>query len=159
MYGYMARKVPAHMPHFIDRQIMRKLQSKFSNEYARTSANRFRSSDDMQYAFAYYYYVMSELEEFNETKLFEEIDLNMNGRLDASEIMVMNLRINPKPFSVNYRNLDPQAPLLEMLTLNSDFALHLNNCLANASADDASGKVFISKSQFRKCTSLVEFLR
>lgn len=80
LYGYAARKVPAHMPHFVDLEIMEALHSRFPDEFERTSAARFRRGDDMQFAFSYYYYVMSEVDEFNATRLFNEYDLNANEK-------------------------------------------------------------------------------
>lgn len=55
----VARKVPAHMPHLIDRAVMAELQADpfFAEHWAATSARRFRAGSDMQYAFAYYLHV------------------------------------------------------------------------------------------------------
>ncbi len=89
------------MPHLIDRQIMRNLQEKFKDEFEKTSSNRLITSNDMQYAFTYYYYVMSELEEFNESRLFDVFDLNMKGLLDESDLMVIKLKMSARPFSLN----------------------------------------------------------
>lgn len=41
------------------RDIMSRMQSKWSSEWRETAAHRFRSPIDMQYAFAYYYYVIN----------------------------------------------------------------------------------------------------
>eukprot|EP01034_Spumella_vulgaris_P024664 gene24664-31033_t len=57
-YGVEARKVPAHLPHMIDTDVMNEMQSKFSQEWQETSQHRFRSVKDMQYSFSYYYYVI-----------------------------------------------------------------------------------------------------
>lgn len=59
------------MPHMIDmyrnssspifnlcRDIMNEMQEKWKEEWEKTSNHRFRSPEDMQYAFAYYYYVI-----------------------------------------------------------------------------------------------------
>ena len=48
------------MPHMIDVPIMQKLQSKFPAEFERTSSHKFRSSDDVQYAFAYFWFLMED---------------------------------------------------------------------------------------------------
>ena len=58
-FGAELRKVPAHMPHMIDAALMRDLQARWPDEWNATSSHRFRSGRDMQYSFAYYYYVMS----------------------------------------------------------------------------------------------------
>lgn len=124
VYGYTARKVPAHMPHFIDKQIMHELQKKFSENFEKTSQNRFRTAQDMQYAFSYYYFVMSELEEFNSTKLFDEFDLNSNRVLDHSEIILINLRLSPRPFSAS-SFVPHEAPVSDMYKLEKEFSDNL----------------------------------
>lgn len=50
----------AHMPHFIDCNIMVRLQRQFEEYFELTSSHRFRSNDDMQFAFSYFYYLMNE---------------------------------------------------------------------------------------------------
>lgn len=149
MYGYMTRKVPAHMPHFIDRRIMSRLQDKFRSQFDQTSSNRFRSKNDMQYAFAYYYYVMSEVEEFNASKLFDqELDLNANGQLDLSEIMILNLRMSTHSFSSSIDN-----DLNDMFNLSPELAGHLNRCSTD------HNRTVLTKHMFLSCQDLVEFIR
>ncbi len=58
-FGTEARKVPAHVPHMINVEFMNEMQRRWEGEWIKTSENRFRSSSDMQYAFAYYHYVMN----------------------------------------------------------------------------------------------------
>lgn len=152
IYGYMPRKVPAHMPHFIDKHIMSDLQKKFAKEFEATSRNRFRTSTDMQYAFSYYYYAMSEQTEFNSSVLFDEFDLNSNGQLDYSEIILINLRLSPRPFAVS-DYVPHEAPSSEMYTLQSEFSQFLNQCLNSSK----TGK--LSKEEFLSCDNLVGFLR
>ena len=43
------------MPHMIDRDIMAELQSQF--DFDATSSHRFRASNDMQFAFSYFYFL------------------------------------------------------------------------------------------------------
>ena len=57
-FGRRARKVPAHMPHMIDVSVMTALQARWPAEFEATSAHRFRSSNDIQYSFAYFTAVM-----------------------------------------------------------------------------------------------------
>lgn len=52
------RKVPAHMPHFIDVDVLRQVDSSFQAEFEATSRNRFRSPQDLQFAFAYFQFIM-----------------------------------------------------------------------------------------------------
>ena len=130
IYGYMARKVPAHMPHFIDRQIMRRLQMKFRAEFEKTSANRLRTSTDMQYSFTYYYYVISEMSKRDAGVLFDELDLNMNGYLDESELMLVSLKVSARPFSSN-KFVPHEASANEMYSLNRELAQQLDACKKN----------------------------
>ena len=58
-YGKDARKVPAHMPHMIDRNAMEELQSMWPAQWNATSQHRFRSGKDMQYAFAYFHHLVN----------------------------------------------------------------------------------------------------
>jgi hypothetical protein len=136
---------------------MTKLQDKFKAEFERTSSNRFRSSTDMQYAFSYNYFIMSELEELNATRLFdEEVDLNANGVLDPSEIMIVNLRASPRSFSLAGSSYGNDAPASDMFVLNADLAASLAECRSNLSIANGS---LISRDQFLACRSLVEFFK
>lgn len=51
--------MPAHMPHMIVRSVIDELQAQLPEEWAATSAHRFRSHQDMQFSFAYYHYAMN----------------------------------------------------------------------------------------------------
>ena len=79
LYGHEPRKVPAHMPHFIQGDVMRALQDKFPQEFNRTSSHRVRTADDMQYAFSYFYFLMSEKQELNVQAAFERLDTDGTG--------------------------------------------------------------------------------
>ena len=86
-YGSEQRKAPAHMPHMIDRDIMAELQAAFPKEFEATSAHRFRDSEDMQFSFSYFYFLMNEKLEFVLEDFFAKtLDLNGDGTLDALEI-------------------------------------------------------------------------
>ncbi len=130
IYGYMARKVPAHMPHFIDREIMGKLQDKFQIEFDKTSSNRLRSSTDMQYAFSYYYYVISELETFDPSLIFDEIDLNMNNYLEETELIILSLKLSNLPFSPN-KFSQHEISATDMYKINNDMKSLLIDCIDN----------------------------
>lgn len=87
-YGPSARKVPAHMVHLIDRDVVNAVQALWPKEFDATSASRFRSPKDMQYAFTHFYYIMHAERAFNATAVFEdEIDLNGNGVVDSSPLL------------------------------------------------------------------------
>lgn len=59
-YGHITRYVPAHAQHLVDRDIVASMHSKFYAQFEATSAARFRKPTDMQFAFAYYYYIIQE---------------------------------------------------------------------------------------------------
>ena len=168
IYGYMARKVPAHMPHMIDRDIMNTLQLKFKNEFEATSANRWRTSTDMQYAFSYYYFVISEPNELNATSLFREFDLNRNKRLDANEIRIVNLRLNAEPFSLTSSNtillksLNPanvdQVDRHKLYELKQELRDLIIECNRNGSRDEAHDK-WIEMDVFVGCEPLFTYLK
>jgi len=87
VFGKFQRKVPAHMPHFVDKSIMAELQSKWSDRYDLTSSHRFRRSDDMQFAFAYFYYTVHRPVEFKFGEAWSEyVDRDRDGVLNIHEI-------------------------------------------------------------------------
>lgn len=150
IYGYSARKVPAHMPHLIDRSIMTDMQSKFRHEFDKTSGNRFRTAEDMQFSFSYYYFVMNEIDQFNASHLFAEYDLNLNSQLDPLELSLINLRLSSRPFSAS-DVASNAASLSEMYNLNPDLVDRMNSCnLTNSRR--------VTHDAFVQCTQLVEFL-
>ena len=79
VYGHEARKVPAHMPHFIQSDIMKSLQETFAEEFDKTSSHRVRTADDMQYAFTYSYFLMSQTKELDIEGTFEKLDTDKSG--------------------------------------------------------------------------------
>ena len=78
-YGHEARKVPAHMPHFIQSDVMQALQERFAEEFDRTSSHKVRTGDDMQYAFSYFYFLMNEKKEMDIPLAFERLDTDRSG--------------------------------------------------------------------------------
>lgn len=73
-YEFISRKVPAHSPIMIDRDIMGELQDKFSKEFRKTAGNKLRASNDMQYSFSYYYYLISESVNQSISEIFNWFD-------------------------------------------------------------------------------------
>ncbi|XXQ39478.1 EF-hand domain-containing protein [Plasmodiophora brassicae] len=86
-FSVQSRKVPAHMPHMIDKNIVYEMQSIWPAEFAATSSHRFRSSSDIQFAFSYFYYMMERPERFDATAFFRnEIDLDRDGYVSEMEL-------------------------------------------------------------------------
>uniref|UniRef100_A0A8D3C3W7 N-acetylglucosamine-1-phosphotransferase subunits alpha/beta n=1 Tax=Scophthalmus maximus TaxID=52904 RepID=A0A8D3C3W7_SCOMX len=99
-FGFTSRKVPAHMPHMIDRLIMQELQDTFPEEFDKTSCHRVRHSEDMQFAFSYFYFLMSAQQQLNVSEVFDEIDTDHSGVLSDREIRTLATRIHDLPLSL-----------------------------------------------------------
>jgi hypothetical protein len=143
IYGYSEiRRVPVHAPLLIDIEIMQRLQDKFKDQFEKTSSNKFRTSTDIQYAFAYYYFVMNEFEEFNASRFFDEADLNRDRFLEPSELNLLHLK---------FVFIDNQDSNTIKNDLSTKFLFHQSNCHNNMS-------VKMDRIKFLKCSSLLEFL-
>nr|XP_039262735.1 N-acetylglucosamine-1-phosphotransferase subunits alpha/beta-like [Styela clava] len=99
-FGFTQRKVPAHMPHFVDRDIMFELQEKYTKEYDITSSHKLRHSEDMQFAFSYNYYLMSVKEPLNFTKVFLSLDTDGSKVLSDREIRTLATRTHNLPLTL-----------------------------------------------------------
>ena len=106
-FGRISRKVPAHMPHFINKKIMEKIEKKWELQFNKTSSNRFRSEDDMQYSFTYFYYIMQKYNEKNLNELFFEFDKNKNGILDDYETHLLAYSLWKN--KVELENIKPES--------------------------------------------------
>jgi hypothetical protein len=87
-FGAEGRKVPAHVPHMIDREYMDEMQARWAQQWAATSSHRFRSSTDMQYSFSYYYYLMNrhKIHPHDLHKYLSMVaDTDRDGHLDENE--------------------------------------------------------------------------
>uniref|UniRef100_A0A8B9QDD4 N-acetylglucosamine-1-phosphotransferase subunits alpha/beta n=1 Tax=Apteryx owenii TaxID=8824 RepID=A0A8B9QDD4_APTOW len=99
-FGFTSRKVPAHMPHMIDRTVMQELQDMFPEEFDKTSFHKVRHSEDMQFAFSYFYYLMSAVQLLNISQIFDEVDTDQSGILSDREIRTLATRIHELPLSL-----------------------------------------------------------
>lgn len=99
-FGFTSRKVPAHMPHMIDRKVMQELQDLFPEEFDKTSFHKVRHSEDMQFAFSYFYYLMSAVQPLNVSQVFDEVDTDQSGILSDREIRTLATRIHELPLSL-----------------------------------------------------------
>lgn len=99
-FGFTSRKVPAHMPHMIDRIVMQELQDMFPEEFDKTSFHKVRHSEDMQFAFSYFYYLMSAVQPLNISQVFDEVDTDKSGILSDREIRTLATRIHELPLSL-----------------------------------------------------------
>jgi len=78
-FGFEARKVPAHSAHLVDRDAMFELQQRFPLEWDLTSSHKFRSPQDMQFAFSYYYFLFHEKEDISVEEIFDIFDSDSSG--------------------------------------------------------------------------------
>uniref|UniRef100_H3ACN5 N-acetylglucosamine-1-phosphotransferase subunits alpha/beta n=1 Tax=Latimeria chalumnae TaxID=7897 RepID=H3ACN5_LATCH len=125
-FGFTSRKVPAHMPHMIDRIVMEELQEMFPEEFDKTSVHKVRHSEDMQFAFSYFYYLMSAVQPLNISEVFEEVDTDYSGILSDREIRTLATRIHELPLSLQ------DLTSLEQMLINCSKALPINITLINA---------------------------
>uniref|UniRef100_A0A8C6T3L1 N-acetylglucosamine-1-phosphotransferase subunits alpha/beta n=1 Tax=Neogobius melanostomus TaxID=47308 RepID=A0A8C6T3L1_9GOBI len=119
-FGFTSRKVPAHMPHMIDRLIMQELQDMFPGEFDQTSGHRVRHSEDMQFAFSYFYFLMSAQRQLNVSDVFDEIDTDHSGILSDREIRTLATRIHELPLSLQ------DLTSLEQMLINCSKTLPTN---------------------------------
>nr|XP_033809201.1 N-acetylglucosamine-1-phosphotransferase subunits alpha/beta isoform X2 [Geotrypetes seraphini] len=99
-FGFTSRKVPAHMPHMVDRIVMQELQDMYPAEFDKTSTHKVRHSEDMQFAFSYFYYLMSAVAPLNISLVFDEVDTDKSGVLSDREIRTLATRIHELPLNL-----------------------------------------------------------
>ncbi len=84
----------------IDKQIIHYLQETFSDDFLRTSSNRFRSKNDMQFAFSYYHFIINEFKQLSPRgRHFADFDKN-----NTSKFMAFKFEL-PKTAEIIWRNL------------------------------------------------------
>ncbi|XP_076248426.1 N-acetylglucosamine-1-phosphate transferase subunits alpha and beta isoform X2 [Calliopsis andreniformis] len=96
-YGFERRRVPAHMPHLIDKWIAADMQTKFEYEFKKTSSHKVRNSEDMQFAFSYFYFLTSEKRKVPIEEIFDTFDTDKSGTWSDREIRTLLSRLYPLP--------------------------------------------------------------
>uniref|UniRef100_A0A3Q2YX68 EF-hand domain-containing protein n=1 Tax=Hippocampus comes TaxID=109280 RepID=A0A3Q2YX68_HIPCM len=96
-FGGMIRKVISHAPYMIDKLVMQELQDTFPQEFYETSSHHLRHRQDMQYAFSYFYFLMSVKQQANISKVFDAADKDHSGVLSESEIEALAVKIYQQP--------------------------------------------------------------
>lgn len=76
------------------------LSLSFPEEFDKTSGHRVRHSEDMQFAFSYFYFLMSALQQLNVSQVFDEIDTDHSEVLSDREIRTLATRIHELPLSL-----------------------------------------------------------
>jgi UDP-N-acetylglucosamine-lysosomal-enzyme len=152
VFGYSARKVIAHMPHFIDRTIMEDLTKMFPEEWKETSSHRLRSGEDMQYAFAYFRYVMELEKNFSVSEAFGLLDLDNSGLLSVHELRTLITRLYDLPTSPeNWHKF-------EAMLLNCSAGQEPMDSLGVGIGPDSS-EVWVTLELVQNCTLLTDELK
>lgn len=78
-FRFSSRKVPSHAPILIDIDIMEDLYLTFTKEFHETEKHRFRSVNDVQFSFSYYYFIISKVTEKSIEGIFNDFDTDKSG--------------------------------------------------------------------------------
>lgn len=73
-FQFVNRKVPSHAPILIDKDIMEELYLTFHKEFYETEKHKFRSKNDVQFAFSYYSFIMSKKTKKSVDEIFDDYD-------------------------------------------------------------------------------------
>lgn len=76
---------------------------RFPLEFDKTSGHRVRHPEDMQFAFSYFYFLMSAQQQLNVSDVFDEVDTDRSGVLSDREIRTLATRIHELPLSLQVR--------------------------------------------------------
>ena len=97
VYGFKARHVLAHVGFLIERDIVEDMQQRFDQQVRQTAYQRFRSATDLQFAFAYYSFLMSETQALGVEQIFDEFDTDSSGTWSDREVRTCLTRLYPPP--------------------------------------------------------------
>ncbi|XP_077401631.1 N-acetylglucosamine-1-phosphotransferase subunits alpha/beta isoform X1 [Vanacampus margaritifer] len=157
-FGFASRKVPAHMPHMVDRLVMQELQDTFPDDFDRTSCHRVRHPDDMQFAFSYFYFLMSTQQQLNVSEVFDEVDTDHSGVLSDREIRTLATRVHKLPLSLQDLTSLEQMLINCSKTLPRNLSqLHLVNPTQEAYYDHSMPPV--TKGLIMHCTPITDCIR
>uniref|UniRef100_A0A182WG63 LNR domain-containing protein n=1 Tax=Anopheles minimus TaxID=112268 RepID=A0A182WG63_9DIPT len=96
-YGFHNRKVLAHVGFLLDVQIVESMLERFPAEFLVTKQHRFRAKDDMQYAFSYYHFLMSEYTNKTAGEIFDDFDTDASGTWSDREIRTLLTKVYNLP--------------------------------------------------------------
>lgn len=77
-----------------------------------------RHPEDMQFAFSYFYFLMSAQQQLNVSDVFDEVDTDHSGVLSDREIRTLATRIHELPLSLQVRLSFGQPGCSEFLKIN-----------------------------------------
>lgn len=154
IYGFRTRKVLAHVGFLLEKSIIEEMMFKFSKEIRKTQLHRFRNPEDLQYAFTYYNFLISE--NFNQTseEIFNIFDTDNSMTWSDREIRTILTKIYSLP-------LDWSAVKY--------FEDIFKNCSTNKSSETASTLVYeryensdiptITKNLVLNCKPILKILK
>ena len=157
-YGFSVRKVPAHAPIMVDREIMEQMQMKFAKYFQKTAWNRVRSVDDIQFSFAYYYFLIHEKNEFSIDEIFDQFDTDMSG------FVKQFVRIGPQillTFCREWSDVEVRTVVTKLydLPITDEIFAHFTHMLVNCSSRSVLPTLHITKEFVRNCPLLSTFLK
>ncbi|XP_053209635.1 N-acetylglucosamine-1-phosphotransferase subunits alpha/beta-like isoform X2 [Panonychus citri] len=97
VFGIKARKIVAHSPILLDKSIIARLWEQFPEELSLTSSHKLRSSNDMQFSFSYFNFLMSETLPANYNQLIKQFDTDNSNKLSANELRSLLVNIVAPP--------------------------------------------------------------
>lgn len=100
-YGFKPRRILAHVGFLLDRTIIEDMQRKFPKETEETARHRFRTGNDLQFALAYYSFVMEETRRLSIKEIFKEFDTDNSQTWSDREIRTLLARLFPLPLSLS----------------------------------------------------------
>ncbi|XP_052872963.1 N-acetylglucosamine-1-phosphotransferase subunits alpha/beta [Anopheles cruzii] len=96
-YGFHNRKVLAHVGFLLDINIIGRMMERFRDEFRITKQHRFRAETDMQYAFSYYHFLMSESRNKTVGEIFDDFDTDSSGTWSDREIRTLLAKVYNLP--------------------------------------------------------------
>lgn len=96
-YGFKARHVIAHVGFLMETPIIEAMHNKFSREIQTTATHRFRASNDVQFSFLYYSFLMEEMHRKTIDTIFNEFDTDHSLTWSDREIRTFLAKTFPLP--------------------------------------------------------------
>ncbi|XP_065369836.1 N-acetylglucosamine-1-phosphotransferase subunits alpha/beta isoform X2 [Calliphora vicina] len=157
-YGFRARNVLGHVGFLLDKSIVNSMQEQFYKEIAITAKNRFRAPNDLQFAFAYYSYVMEETKRVTVKEIFNEFDTDHSMTWSDREIRTFLAKIFQLP-------LDWSAVRFFEDVIHNCSLLHKSNIVKNIRYTtvmyeryEDSNLPIVTRDLVENCTPLAEAL-
>lgn len=97
IYGFKNRKVLAHVGFLLNVNIVEAMLVRFRKDFAVTKSHRFRERNDLQYAFTYYHFLMSESRNKSVSEIFDDFDTDGSGTWSDREIRTLLTKIYNLP--------------------------------------------------------------